>query len=148
MRLSEKEVLKWRKRIEECGLSCFGNAVRSFLEDFFEKGEKESEYNYFIHSKGEDLIGYLLLSVVEDEGEIVQVAIKDRYRKKGFSATLLDEVLKYCEQTCVKSIFLEVRVSNNAALSLYRKKGFFEIGIRNDYYCDPVEDAVVMKKIM
>ena len=145
MKLTIKNSAIWKNSIIEIGSPCFGTSTESFFNDFLQKGENDSGHLYFIRSVQNELAGYLLLSIVEDEAEVIQIAVKEIFRRKGFSTVLLNEVFRYCEQICVKSIFLEVRKSNEAALNLYRKSGFIEIGTRKKYYSDPDEDAIVMK---
>ena len=74
------------------------------------------------------------------EREILNVAVARRYRRRGIATVLLKNELR---RQAVH--FLEVRESNQAALALYRKLGFVEIGRRSRYYDQPVETAIVMK---
>lgn len=74
------------------------------------------------------------------EREILNVAVAKRYRRRGLATALLKNEL---QQRAV--YFLEVRESNEAALALYRKLGFAEVGRRPQYYESPVETAIVMK---
>jgi ribosomal-protein-alanine acetyltransferase len=146
MKLNTNNVIKNKNGIISVGYPDFGSSAVSFLEDYIEKGELESGYTYFAKLINEEIAGYVLLSVVEDEAEIIQISVKESFRKKGFATVLLNEVFRYCEQICVKSIFLEVRASNIPALELYSKNGFKKIGTRKNYYSDPDEDAEVMKR--
>ena len=74
------------------------------------------------------------------EREILNVAVANRYRRQGIGTALLQNELGR-RAVC----FLEVRESNGAALALYRKLGFVEVGRRPQYYDAPVETAIVMK---
>jgi ribosomal-protein-alanine acetyltransferase len=76
-----------------------------------------------------------------DETEIMNIAVKPELRRLGIASRLLDRA----RQQCPGALFLEVRVSNHAAIALYRKHGFREAGIRKEYYSTPPEDAIVMR---
>jgi [ribosomal protein S18]-alanine N-acetyltransferase len=74
------------------------------------------------------------------EREILNVAVAKGYRRQGIATALLRNELQR------RAIyFLEVRESNGAALALYRKLGFVEVGRRAQYYTSPVETAIVMQ---
>ena len=67
-------------------------------------------------------------------------------RDLGLGSYLLDRISDEAEHRGVESLYLEVRVSNEAAQQLYRKIGFRVVGRRDDYYDDPVESALVMRR--
>lgn len=81
-----------------------------------------------------------------DEANIVNVATHPDFRRKGCASALLDELEVFLQSKGVKDIYLEVRVSNIAARTLYENKGFRAVGVRKNYYRFPVEDAAVMLK--
>jgi ribosomal-protein-alanine N-acetyltransferase len=95
--------------------------------------------------KKSGIIGYLIARVVEDEGEILNIAVAPEIRRKGIGARLLESALDALRARGVESVFLEVRVSNQAAINLYLAKGFRPIGQRHGYYRRPVEDAMVLR---
>lgn len=74
------------------------------------------------------------------EREILNVAVKRAYRRRGIATALLEH-----EFSQPAIFFLEVRASNVAAQELYRKMGFIEVGRRPEYYDAPVETAIVMQ---
>lgn len=75
------------------------------------------------------------------EREILNLAVASAFRRLGIATALLKNELEF-----QATHFLEVRESNVAARTLYRKLGFVEIGTRRDYYNDPIEKAIVMKR--
>lgn len=77
----------------------------------------------------------------EAEAEILNLAVHPAYRRSGIATALLTHVLARSGST----LFLEVRESNRAALALYQKFGFREIGHRANYYNSPDEAAIVMR---
>ena len=83
-----------------------------------------------------------------DEAEIVNVAVRDDCRKQGIADKLLMELTAYGNEHGVSRFYLEVRVSNEAAIHLYEKHGFIRQGVRKDFYKYIHEDAYVMNHIM
>jgi len=89
------------------------------------------------------LAGYLCLKVVFDEAEILDVAVADPLRGRGLGRLLVEHAIELCRSQEVALLALEVRVSNLAAISLYRQLGFRETGRRKRYY-ENGEDAILM----
>ncbi len=92
----------------------------------------------------EGAAGYCVFRIVADVCELLRIAVRPEYRGRGLSKKLMDQLVFYSRQKDVKSIFLEVRESNERARNLYRSYGFTEEGIRKHYYLNPCEDAVIM----
>ena len=90
------------------------------------------------------VIGYAVLWCVLDQGELANLAIDAEHRGGGYGSELLARVLDLARERGVKSMYLEVRASNDAAVGLYRRFGFAEIGVRRGYYERPREDALMM----
>lgn len=93
---------------------------------------------------GEEIIGYVGMKTVLDEADITNVAVSPDHRKKGIAHELLKILLNQAEEMGIVSIFLEVRASNIAAITLYDHAKFTECGRRKKYYQEPEEDALVM----
>ena len=91
-----------------------------------------------------ELAGYCSTGTVLDEGEILRIAVEETARNRKSGSALLEAVLAAAPE--VVNWYLEVREHNQAALGLYRKFGFTEIGRRKRYYRDPEEDAVLMQR--
>ena len=91
------------------------------------------------------VVGYLILQLIVDEAEIQAVAVEERCRRHGIATALLIEGLKHCAEMGGTTVFLEVRESNQAARSFYRRFGFQDYGKRPDYYRHPPEDAILMR---
>ena len=94
--------------------------------------------------KKKEVLGYICIWFVTDEVHILNLACHPAFRKQGIASALLEHSLLFSCTMEVKKTFLEVRESNYAALSLYKKYGFKPIGIRKGYYSDTHEDAIVM----
>ena len=92
-----------------------------------------------------DLIGYISTQSVMGESDMMNVAVHPDHRRKGVGETL---VLALCEALSGEntSLALEVRSSNAPAISLYEKLGFVQVGLRRNYYRNPKEDALILRK--
>ena len=84
------------------------------------------------------------MTCVLDEGAVTNIAVAPEYRRQGIGRAVVRAMLAEAESKGISSVFLEVRVSNEAAISLYRSEGFLECGIRKGFYKRPVEDAIQM----
>jgi len=95
---------------------------------------------------GGELAAYAILWRVQDEGELANIAVRSDLRGRGIGSCLLSRMLKVAEDSGVRSLYLEVRESNELAREMYARRGFQEIGVRKGYYEGPREDARVLKK--
>lgn len=91
------------------------------------------------------VLGVLCGRIAADEAEILKLSVALDARNKGIGSQLLDYALDFCSGEGAKNCYLELRVSNEAAAGLYKKKGFSRTGIRKKYYDDPCEDAILMR---
>jgi len=90
--------------------------------------------------------GYAGLQVVLDEGNILNVAVKPEYRRRGVAKRLLQVFLDFAQANRLAFLTLEVRASNYSAIALYGSLGFRGAGRRRNYYECPREDAIIMTK--
>jgi len=102
---------------------------------------------FLLAVKKEIVCGYCGGYIAADEAEILNVAVKPTFQRQGIADRLLYELIKEGTQKGVGRFFLEVRVSNAAAISLYEKHGFKIQGIRKDFYKEIHEDAYVMNRV-
>lgn len=102
---------------------------------------QQDNVDYFFVKKDEKIVGFLAISQLAGELEITNIAIKKAYQGHGLGSQLLAD-LDHVDFP----IFLEVRASNTPAQALYKKCGFDIIGKRKQYYHEPVEDAIIMKR--
>ncbi|MBR2151667.1 MAG: ribosomal protein S18-alanine N-acetyltransferase [Clostridia bacterium] len=93
-----------------------------------------------------DLSGYICGRYIFETAEIDRVVVDEKYRGKGIAKNLINEFEKIVKSNMVFEILLEVRRSNIPAISLYEKCGFEKISERKDYYSNPTEDAIIMRK--
>ena len=95
---------------------------------------------------GDRLLGYVGSQTVVGETDMMNVAVHPEYRRRGVAEKLilaLVEGLKGMESHCLT---LEVRASNAPAIALYEKLGFAQVGLRKNYYRNPKEDALILRK--
>ena len=90
------------------------------------------------------LAGYVICWFVADEVHITNIAVRKDRRNRGVARRLVEEALSLARECRMQSCTLEVRRSNEAARELYRKLGFTPRGVRQRYYSDNNEDAVIM----
>ena len=90
-----------------------------------------------------DVIGYLEYSLIYDRIEIDNFLVIDEYRGSGVGSKLLSFLVDLAKKYNAINITLEVRVSNNIAIHLYKKFGFREVALRKYYYGD--EDGILME---
>lgn len=107
-------------------------------------------YEYIVALDGNDgsVAAYAGMQVVLDEAEITNIAVAERYRRRGIAGKLLEGLVTLCLRRDVKYLHLEVRESNTAARSLYEKCGFEIDGMRKNFYQKPTENAVLMTKLL
>ena len=111
--------------------------------------ELNNETSLFLVAKEEnEVIGYIGMSIVIDEGYIFNVAVRESYRNKGVATSLINELVTYGKKNNFSFITLEVRESNLPAISLYSKFGFIKAGERKDYYSNPKENAILLTKYL
>lgn len=92
------------------------------------------------------LAGFICVWVVGDELHINNIAVDPRWRRRRVGTALLEAVLAHGQGRGARRALLEVRASNVAAQTLYRRYGFEATGVRKSYYSHPIEDAVSMTR--
>ena len=106
----------------------------------------KSNHTCLMMKLNEEIIGYTVMMFVLDECHLLNISIKKSMQKKGYGSHLLKEVIRQANLAHAKTIYLEVRASNQTAIHLYDKHGFNEMSIRKDYYRtkEGREDAILM----
>lgn len=130
------------KPMAEMDVLCFS---APWSEESFEKEIRENRLAFYIVAEiGDSMVGYAGLWCIVEEGHITNVAVHPDHRRKGIGEALVGVLLSHTIDIGILSHTLEVRASNQAAISLYTKFGFEPAGIRKGYYADNGEDAVIM----
>jgi ribosomal-protein-alanine N-acetyltransferase len=84
--------------------------------------------------------------VVLDEMQILDVAVRPGWRRRGLARFLVGVALRRAAAAGARTALLEVRAGNHEALRLYESLGFARAGVRRQYYREPVEDAVLLRR--
>lgn len=90
------------------------------------------------------VIGFIGIWMMADEAHIINLAVREQYRRQGVGELLLIAGIDFTTKLKASMMTLEVRPSNMAAQKLYTKYGFTEVGVRHGYYADNKEDALLM----
>lgn len=113
---------------------------------FAEEAARDNGYVLYILCEGRAaalLTGYYAVG----EGDITNVAVHPDFRRKGLAIRLISEFERLLPDDA-EELFLEVRESNAPAIGLYEKCGFERLSVRKNFYTDPCENAVVMRKAL
>ncbi len=116
-------------------------------QSFYKEVNENNMAKYIVAVKGNEIVGYGGLWHIVTEMHITNIAVKKEYRGLGIGKGLVSSLIDIAQNDeLVEGISLEVRRSNFTAQDLYRKYGFYVIGIRGKYYEDNREDAYIMHK--
>ena len=142
------------KQIEvESGLS--GWTINDYIA---EVGRADSLF--FVFKENSNVLGFILARLImveqknsiengfKNEAEIYNIAVKSQFRHRKIGSKLLDKMFKSAAEKKVRKIHLEVRKTNNEAVSFYRKNGFKITGERRNFYTNPTEDAILMCRFL
>ena len=111
--------------------------------------ETQGQDNFYgvVAEENGGVIGYAGAIYCLDQADIALVATHPDYRRKGIAENVVNQLIGALLLKGVTTVYLEVRVNNHGARSLYEKLGFTMVGIRKNYYED-AEDAIVMAKVL
>lgn len=111
----------------------------------YEIYENTFSFNFVLEVENK-IIGYVGVWIMYEQSQITTIGIDSDYQGQGYAKILMDEIIGFaCDEGC-STMSLEVRISNQAAISLYEKCGFTNQAIRKNYYQDNHEDAYLMVK--
>ncbi len=128
-----QEVLKLHADVSD------GWGIKGLIND-----AQNSHTKSFIVRNGSGVIAYISYLNIED-AELVFVCVDKNHRRKGVAEFLIKETIKIINPPLV---VLEVRSQNTAAIDLYKKLGFNQIGVRKNFYSFPDDDALVLELIL
>ena len=95
---------------------------------------------------GQQVVGYVGSQTVMGEADMMNIAVSSRYRRRGIAQELVERLVAALREKDVHSLALEVRASNEPAKALYSKLEFLQVGRRPNYYRNPKEDALILRK--
>lgn len=130
-------------RVMEVEYSCY---TMPWNESTFRGLLRRADADLFVAESNGRVVGHAVAWSVLDQGELGNLAVAPEWRRRGVARRLLDRVVERSLERRVRELFLEVRVSNIGAQALYRSERFREVGRRRNYYMEPLEDALVMRR--
>ena len=92
------------------------------------------------------IVGYIGSQSVLDAADVMNLAVAPKFRRQGIGERLVNTLVSHLQQKGIAFLLLEVRASNESAISLYQQLGFVQVGRRPGYYHHPREDALIMRK--
>lgn len=92
------------------------------------------------------IVGYCIVYTADDEADIARIAVLKESRRFGIASELIHALDVICWENQIQIIMLDVRVSNDGARAFYEKHGFTQDGLRENYYKNPIEDAILMSR--
>ena len=101
---------------------------------------------WLVAMEGETLVGYVGSQSVLGESDMMNIAVHPEHRRKGVAEALVNALVAELSARGNYCLSLEVRVSNAPAIALYEKLGFCQVGRRPNYYRNPKEDALILRK--
>ena len=101
---------------------------------------------WLVAMEEDKVAGYVGSQTVMDETDMMNVAVHPDYRRKGIAEALVISLVEALREKGSHCLTLEVRASNAPAIGLYEKLGFRQIGLRKNYYHNPKEDALILRK--
>ena len=102
--------------------------------------------HWLVAVEGNTVVGYVGSQAVLGEADMMNIAVSPDCRRKGVAQSLVEALIADLKEKDVHCLTLEVRASNEPAKALYGKLGFCEVGRRPNYYRNPKEDALILRK--
>ena len=119
---------------------------KPWTKDMFLSSSLNEKVKFKIVLEDGKTVGFCLYWTIEDESEILNLAVDPMMRRRSIARKMLEYMEHDIKKEKSQSVFLEVRQSNEPAINLYLSLGFEKIGLRKKYYID--EDAIVLRKII
>lgn len=92
------------------------------------------------------VVGYVGSQTVLDGSDMMNIAVAPDFRRMGIAQAMVSNLIGRLKERNSRCLILEVRVSNLPAIALYEKMGFIQVGRRRNYYQNPKEDALILRK--
>lgn len=117
-------------------------------KDFFNEINENPYSQYFVYEQDGKILGYIGEWIMFEQAQITTIGVTKDAQLKGIGSLLMEHSIKNAESNGCEVMSLEVRVSNEKAIHLYKKFGFITVNIRKGYYQDNHEDAYLMVKAL
>ncbi len=124
------------------------NCLQNEFDDFWTydilKEELSSEHSIYLVAKIDNqIIGFAGFKTIFNEAELMNIIVRKSFRNCGIGNLLMKNILLELQARKIATIHLEVAKNNISAIHLYQKFGFYEVGLRKNYYKD--DDAILME---
>ena len=137
--------------MEDCHVPAIAELEKICFNDPWIESSIRSELTnplslWLVALENDKVIGYVGSQTVLDESDVMNVAVAPEHRRKGLARELFLRLESLLKEKKVHSLTLEVRASNEAAQALYEGLGYVQVGRRPNYYRNPKEDALILRK--
>ena len=137
--------------MKQCHVSAVAALEKLCFSDPWSENSVASELNnklalWLVAEEAGTVAGYIGSQTCGDESDVMNVAVHPDFRRRGIAEALVNALVEQLNAAGSHCLTLEVRASNAPAISLYEKLGFSEIGRRKNYYRNPKEDALILRK--
>ena len=138
-------------KMKECHVSAVAELEKICFSDPWSENSVASELKnklalWLVAEEEGTVAGYIGSQTCGDESDVMNVAVHPDFRRRGIAEALVNSLVTKLNDIGSHCLTLEVRASNAPAVSLYEKLGFAEIGRRKNYYRNPREDALILRK--
>ena len=138
-------------RMNECHVKAVADLEKICFSDPWSENSVASELKnklalWLVAEEEGRVAGYIGSQTCGDESDVMNVAVHPDFRRRGMAEALVNALVAELKAMDSHCLTLEVRASNVPAIALYEKLGFSEIGRRKNYYRNPKEDALIMRK--
>ena len=138
-------------RMNESHVAAVAELEKICFSDPWSEKSVASELNnklalWLVAEEEERVAGYIGSQTCGDESDVMNVAVHPDFRRRGIAEALVKDLVDQLKAIGSRCLTLEVRASNAPAIALYEKMGFVEVGRRKNYYRNPREDALIMRK--
>ena len=138
-------------KMQECHVQQIAELEKLCFHDPWSENSIASELGnrlslWFVAEVDGRVVGYVGSQTVLGETDMMNIATHPDYRKQGIARALINTLISALAEQGSHSLMLEVRASNEPAKSLYGSMGFESVGIRKNYYRNPREDALILRK--
>jgi len=138
-------------KMNECHVSSVAALEKICFSDPWSENSVASELKnklalWLVAEEKGAVAGYIGSQTCGDESDVMNVAVHPDFRRKGIAEALVNALVAELKAIGSRCLTREVRASNAPAIALYEKMGFAEIGRRKNYYRNPREDALILRK--
>ncbi len=139
------------ERMKECHVPQIAALEKLCFSLPWDEGSIASELSnplslWLVAAEGDTVAGYVGSQSVLGESDMMNIAVHPDFRRRGLAQALVEELVGQLAEKGNHCLTLEVRASNDPAIALYEKNGFGEVGRRKNYYRNPKEDALILRK--